>query len=208
MGTYCNLPVTCDVVIDLPKCLLCADTQRVSVEGDLGPSRIWAGSGLLLLWQDSGCLGRDCRRVQRQAERTEPLGWYNAHVWTRSSTISREPEDFHYYVSVSVFVGHSETHSFRFVVFSDQENYAGGQSHLSDRCEVCPQTHGSDAGHLLRRRRGEDLRGSGRDEPQSVVSAARDLLQAQLQLHLLEPFEVSRWTGLRVALVLKTAWAL
>lgn len=166
--TSCNLPVTCNWVIDL----ICADTQRVSVEGDLGSSRIWAGSGLLLLWQDSCCLGRDCRRIQWQAERTEPLGSYNSRVCKCTSTISRDPEDFHFYnwtrQCVCVSVGHFGSlwkQSFRFVLFLDQENHTGGQSHFSDWCEVCPQTHGPDAGHLLCRWRGEDLRGSGRDEP-------------------------------------------
>lgn len=81
--------------------------------------------------------------------------------------------------------------------FSDQEDHAGGQSHLGDWCEVCPQTHGPDAGHLLCRWGGEDLRGSGCDEPEPVVSAAWDLLQAQLQLHLVEPFKVCGLNGLK-----------
>lgn len=60
-----------------PKLFFCADTQRVGLEGDLGPSRIRAGSGLLLLWQDRCCLGRDRGRVQWQTERTKPLGsWH------------------------------------------------------------------------------------------------------------------------------------
>lgn len=214
MDTSCNLPVRCNRVIDLLKSLFCADTQRVSVEGDLGSSRIWAGPGLLLLWQDSCCLGRDCRRVQWQAERTEPLGSYNGHVCKCTSTIGLDPEDFHFYnwtgqrlsISRSFWLNFICNQTFRFVLFLDQENHAGGQSHFSDWCEVCPQTHGPDAGHLLGRRRGEDLRGSGRDEPESVVSAARDLLQAQLQLHLLEPFKVSQLNDLKVASVLKTAW--
>lgn len=172
MNTSCNLHVTCNAVIDLPTSLFYADTQWVSVEGNLGPSRIWAGSGLLFLWQDGSCLGRDCRRVQWQAERTEPLGSYNSGnvaISTQCSTrqsVENPYDDLSFNVCVSV--GHFGWNTFETiasVLFSDQENHAGGQSHFSDRCEVCPQTHGSDAGHLLCRRRGEDLRGSGRDEP-------------------------------------------
>lgn len=93
----------------------------------------------------------------------------NVAVSTQCSTrqsVENPYDDLSFNVCVSV--GHFGWNTFETiasVLFSDQENHAGGQSHFSDRCEVCPQTHGSDAGHLLCRRRGEDLRGSGRDEP-------------------------------------------
>ncbi len=63
-------------------------------------------------------------------------------------------------------------------VCTDQEDHTGGQSYVSDRCEVCAEAHGPDADHLLCGRRGAHLRGPWRDEPQPVVIAARDLLQA------------------------------
>lgn len=73
---------------------------------------------------------------------------------------------------------------------ADQENNSGGQQDVSNRCEVCPKTHGPGAGHLLCGRSGAHLWSSRRDEPQSVESAAWDILQALLLLHLLEPFQV------------------
>jgi len=79
---------------------------------------------------------------------------------------------------------------FFFFFFLDQENHASGQQNLSDGCEVRPETHGPDADHLLHRRGGEDLRGARRHEPEPVVPAARDFVQAQLQLHHLESLEV------------------
>ena len=84
----------------------------------------------------------------------------------------------------------SLNHVFHFCSASDKENHTSGQPNVGHRCEVRPQAHGTDVDHLLGRWSGADLRGSGCDEPESVVAAARDLLQAQLQLHLLEPLKV------------------
>jgi len=72
----------------------------------------------------------------------------------------------------------------------DQADHAGGQPDIGDGREVRPQAHGPDADHVLGGRRGAHLRGPRRDEPEPVVPAARALLQAELQLHLLEPLQV------------------
>lgn len=63
-GAFTNLDNLTPNLLDLTNALFSADTQWVSVEGDMGSSRVRAGSGLLLLRQDSCRLGGDCRGVQ------------------------------------------------------------------------------------------------------------------------------------------------
>lgn len=60
-------------------------------------------------------------------------------------------------------------------------------SHVSDRRQVRAQVARPCAGHVFSRRGHPHLRGTGCDEPQSVDTAARGLLQADLQLSHLEP---------------------
>ena len=39
-------------------CILLSDSLRISMEGHLGPSRVWTGSSILFLWQNCCSLGR------------------------------------------------------------------------------------------------------------------------------------------------------